>query len=155
MKYKYLKLWEYPESYFGDTHYDWYPVCGRSRDSKVLELSNFECFEDFCNELCGQDNVKIVHESHWAVGWVETLMIHKDSPNLDEIDDIKGKLIEDYPVLNDNHYSDMICNEVSEYWGNCLLYERIELCRDSGESVFSARLDYCPDMVYDSLSGEF
>ena len=154
---KYLELWKYPESYFGDTYYDYYPVIGKHRDSKILDLSNYECIEKHCIELVGKDNITYESANHWAVGWVETLMIHKDcKPGaIQEIDDIIGSLAEEYPVFNESHYSELMYNDITEYWNNMSLSDKVDECKRSGISIFQARDESIPNEIYQNIESEF
>jgi hypothetical protein len=87
----------------GPTWYGYFAVAGRSRDSDDLELSNWDQFvaglggetpesedldEDtrnmavFSRENRYITDVIIVRDSHWAVGWVETLYVHSRRADL-------------------------------------------------------------------------
>jgi hypothetical protein len=94
---------------------------GQSRDSDALERSNFACMLE---ALGGEsDVVTVVRESHWAVGWVEWIAIEADgTPEsdraLETADKIKGKLA-DYPVVDENHFSETEMEEANETWRNC------------------------------------
>lgn len=87
----------------------WGFTFGRSRDSTLLEESNFEVVEKDLKERFPED-VETVHSSHWAVGWVDELAVRM-------LDD-KGKVtpagaaalewkdgLSDYPVADDADYS--------------------------------------------------
>jgi len=53
-----------------------------------------------------------------------------------------------------NHLSENQYTAIYEYWQDCGLKERIEWCKDSGESIFSARKEDCiPPLVFDELTG--
>lgn len=115
---KHLKLWTMPKYYFGETWPDYYSAgVGQSRDSDALERSNFACM---LKELGGEsETVLVIRESHWAVGWVEWIAIHAtEDKALAIADEIKGKL-EDYPVVNEDHWSGLECEEANEVWTNC------------------------------------
>lgn len=122
---------------------DWYMLVGRSRDSSVLEQSNF----DAALKLLGgeSETVQIVRFNHWAVGWIEELMISPEDSKAVEIAlDIKDKLGE-YPVLDDVDFSQREWNQAVEYWTGLPLRERIELCARFGLSIFSARSKSIPE----------
>lgn len=115
---QYLKRWTMPDSYFGATWPDYYGSgCGQSRDSDCLERSNFACM---LKELGGEsDTVLVIRESHWAVGWVEWIAIHEsDDKALAIADDIQKRL-RDYPVINEDHFSETEYEEANEVWTNC------------------------------------
>lgn len=139
---KNLKLWTMPESYFGASWPDYYVFLSQHRDSDTLTRSNF-C--EALQELGGEtDTVLIVRESHWAVGWVEWIAIEKtDERALEKADNILQSL-EDYPVLNEQAFSELEYNEACDYWESLSLQERVCLCQECGINIFSARHAYLP-----------
>jgi len=132
------------DNYMGeDWMKDWYMLVGRSRDSSVLEQSNF----DAALKLLGgeSETVQIVRFNHWAVGWIEELMISPEDSRAVEIAlDIKTQL-ESYPVLDESDFSQREYNQAVEYWTGLPLRERIELCARFGVSIFSARSKSIPE----------
>ena len=91
--------------------------------------------------------------SHWACGWVEYVIVDKDAPQsvLDLAEELLSALA-DYPVVSDDIYSEKQYDAIYEYWQECGLKERMEWCKDSGESIFSARREDCiPSPVFDEL----
>lgn len=102
MKYKNIKLWEHPENYAGETFYDYYVGPGQCRDSDVLAQSNFACALE---QLGGESKTVLVsHCGHWAVGWVEQILVHKkDKKACKKLDEIMGALAE-YPVLDESDH---------------------------------------------------
>lgn len=80
---------------------EWYCVLTRSRDSSVLEESNFES----CLEILGGEgeDVKIDRFRHWACGWWEALSVKENTPKFDIAEQINATL-SDYPVLCDDDY---------------------------------------------------
>ncbi len=118
----YLTRWTMPSNYCGSAWPNHYSAgVGQSRDSDALERSNFACA---LKALGGEsDVVTVVRENHWACGWVEWIAIEDDgSPEsekaLREADSIATGL-EDYPVLNDEHFSALEQEEANETWANC------------------------------------
>lgn len=114
----YLKRWTMPSHYFGAEWPDYYSAgVGQARDSDALERSNFACM---LKALGGEsDTVLVVREGHWAVGWVEWIAIHPgDTKALATADDIKRGL-EDYPVVNEDHFSELEREDAEQTWTNC------------------------------------
>lgn len=112
---KHIKRWTMPQDYFGEAWPAYYSAgVGQSRDSDCLERSNFECM---LKALGGEsDTVTVVRESHWAVGWVQWIAIHQDDTKALEVaDGIKGKLA-DYPVINEDHWSELEHEEANRVW---------------------------------------
>ena len=66
-----------PCAYWGDRG-DWLTVLGQHCDSDCLERSNFVVAVDRLDQL-DTDCYAIESEGHWAVGWVETLLIDPDN----------------------------------------------------------------------------
>lgn len=145
-----LKLWTLPNSYFGTKWPDYYVGLSQHRDSDSLTRSNFICF---LGALGGEsDTVRVVRERHWAVGWVEWIAIHMSNQKALEIADSILKRLEDYPVVDEDHWTDLETTEAYEYWERMGLRERVEWCRDCGASIFAARrCDDIPDEVFDRI----
>lgn len=140
---KHLKRWTRPDSYFGAVWPAYYSSgVGQSRDSDALERSNFICM---LKALGGEtETVRVIHEGHWAVGWVEWIAIHQDDVKaLKEADEINGYL-EDYPVINEDHWSELEDEDANSTWQRLSLKERMELCKEARVSIFAARRDYIP-----------
>lgn len=126
---RHLKRWTKPDCYFGAAWPDYYSSgVGRSRDSDALERSNFECM---LRALGGEsETVIIVRESHWAVGWVEWIAIHEtDSAALQTADEISAAL-EDYPVIDEMHWSELEYSEMIEFWSGMSRRERAQYILD-------------------------
>lgn len=126
---KHLKRWTMPQHYAGVTWPDYYSAgVGQSRDSDALERSNFRVM---LKALGGEsDTVRVVREGHWAVGWVEWIAIHADDAQALEIADGLAEGLEDYPVLDDDDFSELEQEEANEIWANCYTWqERVEYIR--------------------------
>lgn len=118
LTYSNLKPWTLPNNYAGKHWGDYFSAgVGQSRDSDALERSNFRCMLDALGG--GSDTVIVVHEGHWAVGWVEWIAIHKaDAERLEIANRIKGKLA-DYPVINEDDWSEEESAEADSVWRDC------------------------------------
>lgn len=141
---KNLKRWTLPQCYVGVEWRDYYSAgVGRSRDSDALERANFEAMlKALGGEQCDKDRedpndegsalslVRVVRESHWAVGWVSWIAIHETAVKQLEIaDKLKGKL-DDYPVIDEDLFSQYETDEANEVWKNCYrAKDRVEYIR--------------------------
>jgi len=93
---------------------DWCPVVGRSRDSSILEESNFDTAVSM---LGGEsDTVCIIQFNHWAVGWIEELMIDPKDANAVRIACDIHENLETYPVLDEDDYSRREFEVAVEAW---------------------------------------
>lgn len=139
-----LKRWTLPDNYVGARWPNWYVFLGQHRDSDTLTRSNFICG---LREIGGEtETVKVIRENHWAVGWVEWIGIRRDDETaLRKADEIKAAL-DDYPVVDESHWSEMEMEEAAEYWAQMPVRERAEYyCKPCGVSIFAARRDYLPE----------
>jgi hypothetical protein len=129
-----MKLWTRPENYIGAEWPEYYVAYGRHRDSDVLDESNFH---SLLRRLGGEsDTVVVVHESHWAVGWVEWIGIHKSDASGIRIASECLRKIEDYPILDEDDYSEREDRECELTWTNCYRpKERARYLRDRGVTV--------------------
>lgn len=153
--FKHLKRWELPEAYFGAEWPEYFVFLSRHRDSDSLTRSNFQVGLD---RLGGEsETVLVVRESHWAVGWIEWIAIHKSDTEALEKAEAMLEKIDGYPVLSEDHWSELEWNEAQEYWTSLPLSERVDLCRDHGISIFAARHNWIPQddsgSLYDHLRG--
>lgn len=137
-----LKLWTMPQHYAGEVWPGYYVFLSQNRDSDSLTRSNFTCG---LKALGGEsDTVQVVREGHWAVGWVEWIAIHQDDEQaLQAADEIAAGL-ENYPVVNEDHWSELEWEEAQDYWASMSLRDRAKLCAEAGVSIFAARRDYTP-----------
>jgi hypothetical protein len=104
-------------NYVGQTDFgQFYTLITRSRDSDTLTESNWIC----ALELLGgeSETVEIHRFGHWACGWWEALAVAKGSPEFAIAEGIEKKL-NDYPVLNENHWCEAEQAEADRIWANC------------------------------------
>jgi hypothetical protein len=97
------------------------------------------------------ETVIVVRESHWAVGWVEWIAVHaSDTRALEECDRLLARL-ENYPVLDEDDFSEREWNAAAEYWDAASPRERVRLAMEqraqyhwlASEPVwFYGRMDY-------------
>lgn len=118
-----LQKWTRPSCYIGAEWYGWYVFLSQNRDSSLLEQSNFQCalesVKPLACDVATEDDasgVQVVRENHWACGWVEWIAIHES--NKEAIAEAERLLesLEDYPVLDEMHWSQMEHNAYLEAW---------------------------------------
>lgn len=134
--------WDSLNNYMGESNFpDFYTVLTQNRDSDSLTRSNFI---SALKLLKGENkNVQIFRFNHWACGWWEVIAIKNNTEQYKIALKIE-KEINDYPVLNEDHYSELRWSEAEEFWNSLSLQEKIELCKEYNLSIFSARYDYIP-----------
>ena len=129
MQFEHIKKWTRPESYMGPSYHGYYCGPGMHRDSDALARSNFKVAlellggESACEDACDDGHtcaVLVVRDSHWAVGWIEYILVHESATDkLAILDGIYSKL-EDYPVLNDEDFSETEMDEANGTFDNCI-----------------------------------
>lgn len=146
-----LKRWTLPQSYFG-AHWDgYYSAIGHHRDSDTVTESNWQVTCAAIPETGEYDpddptsGVIIVRENHWAVGWVEWLAIHETCEAALRQADKFAQEIDDYPILDESHFSDLEYAQAAEYWRTMRITERIDYLREAELSIFAARRAELPD----------
>jgi hypothetical protein len=136
-----------------DDRQEWFvaPVI-RTRDSGCLENSNFEC----CLATLGgeSDTVEVHRFGHWGPGWFEIIILDCfDRDKVLILEDIE-KGLTDYPVIDDNHFSELEYNTAQDNWGNMSIRDRIYVCKKYNVSILKARHDYIPEEVEISYLAE-
>jgi hypothetical protein len=128
-----LKRWERPNNYAGAEWPKHFVFLGQHRDSDALTRSNFtvglaalkklpeltvETMDDKTGEMGAPLSREIIRESHWAVGWVEWIAIHESDAAAIEAAEKMLADMEDYPVLNEEHFSELEWSEYDDAWRN-------------------------------------
>lgn len=138
------KPWTLPRNYSGGSWPQWFVFLSQNRDSDALERSNFTCALASV-QRCSTATVHrlrpvTVRENHFAVGWVEWVGIHStDAGALAEAERLADKL-DDYPVVNEDHWSELEYGEACDAWERASVAERVELIQGAGYgSIFQAR----------------
>lgn len=156
--------WTLPESYYGETWEGWYVLATQTRDSDCLIRSNFECFQKAMQPW--SEHIKVIREGHWACGWIEWLGLAPEAPI--EAQEQAAELLlalADYPVLNDEHFSELEQEEADWKWANCYdEKERIEWLREHWDGYelsghikgnFKALLEVVRGSYFPGYAGEF
>jgi len=107
-----MKKWERADNYIGETYCDYFVLLSRTRDSGLVEESNFQSALKMLNGE--SDTVKIIRASHWAVGWIEMILIHEsDKESVDKGNEIE-KSLESYPILDEDVFGEMVTEKETE-----------------------------------------
>lgn len=148
------QVWFSPEDYGGHNPRGDYLVYDRNRESSIMENVNYNLI---CQELGAVDDdftkpVYTFRAGHWAVGWVEYIIVKRDAP--DEILEKAAGILHDlaqYPILNDDEYSAAQVDAVLTHWENEDIRGRAYWCEQSGESLFAARRDEPTEKIFDYM----
>ena len=107
-----IPKWKRADNYVGKDWSKYYVAYSRHRDSDPIDESNFEVI---LKELGGVAiSVFVSHESHWAVGWTESIFIHQTAYDKLKIAEKLLLQLEDYPVLDEMDYCERIEKQESE-----------------------------------------
>jgi len=139
---QHLELWKTPSDYLGVNPTDYYVVSATHRDADSLQRENWysiaaalcdyrgiDCKDhDNPSDLLPtvpDDNsddrimICISRASHWAVGWVETMLVHKSADKALMLCDSIHASLADYPIVDDDRLSEIESNDEQETWDNC------------------------------------
>lgn len=160
---EFLKKWEMPRDYFGASFPDYFVFVGTHRDADSLTRSNFEVARQRLDAIPEPENwtddeapVICPNFNHWAVGWIQSIFIHQDATEHLKAADEMQRALDNYPVLDEEHWSDLQTNEAESYWQSLSTEERISLCQDYDVSIFAARHEWIPSddsgAIFDALA---
>src|SRR5215471_11561712 len=99
-------------AYDGDRE-DWPIVLSMTRDSDDIEASNFRVARAEL-EAIDEDAVAVERASHWAVGWLDRLLIAPDYPALAAAAARIQARIEDYPILSEDDCATLECERAED-----------------------------------------
>jgi hypothetical protein len=92
---------------------DWLvmPISINRDTESCITLSNWQV----CQDMMDKANIEYeIHNfGHWACGWFEILIVHPDSQ--DFVEEI-GCLLSEYPILNDEHHSQLETERDDQAW---------------------------------------
>ena len=94
--------WTHPSEYHGFSPDGDYLIYSQNRDSSICEEVNYELIFSELKRL-DKENAYDFRASHWACGWIEYILIKKDSPQ--PLKDKAAEIIQslsDYPILDDH-----------------------------------------------------
>jgi len=139
-----------------DDMQDWFVFIGQNRDSEALTRSNFTVAlrELELIDPSGED-FTTASFNHWGPGWIEIILVRPDTQAAIEAQKM-GDALEDYPVLDESHFSKLEHQEVSEWVAEeCSRLATSCLARDligGGETWQELDDDkFCPSLVMERL----
>lgn len=124
------KLSEYfqrDSAYWGERG-NWLVVDCLTRDSDCLTRSNYRTFIKLLGGKGTEgakgtqeinENLAIEEATHWACGWLQYLIINPECAELIAIAEKAHGRIADYPVLDENDFSELETEEANDVWRDC------------------------------------
>lgn len=98
-------------AYYGE-HGDWLVTLAQTRDSDQVERSNWRYITSGIL-LAYPDDAVIESMSHWAVGWVEYLLIRPGSPAVKVMSDW-ADILAIYPIADEEDYEKLVAEEADD-----------------------------------------
>ncbi len=144
-----LPTWSRPSDYGGFSPDGHHLIMSVHRDSDSLARSNWIEARKILARAAGLETVpqddadSPVYDwraGHWAVGWVEYLMVRPDAPAqvLEAAQSILN-MLEDYPALNEDAWSELEFDEACETWAAMSVRDRADTLKRCGQNIFAAR----------------
>jgi len=131
--------------YFGDRP-DYLVAYARHRDPDTLTESNWQQFQLALDHLV-DDEWAIESSGHWVVGWVEYLIVQPHSEAQRIVEELLERLA-DYPILDEEHFSQLEDDNLNEFWQMIGLNERIQYLNENEDSIFAARATDSSDLYH-------
>jgi hypothetical protein len=104
--FQYLKRWTRPTNYLGKEYTDYFPVYSITRDSDLLEQSNFATI---LARLGGDSPTVVVDRvHHWAFGWIDTIFVHESDPTVLQTADNLLAAIAVNLILDEDDYENRV-----------------------------------------------
>lgn len=134
---------------------NWKIVAFRTRNSDLLEESNWYGFVERLSPVEGVENIESSDPSpaeihrfgHWALGWFEIILVQPESEEEKIAEELYRKL-EDYPVLDDEDYSQRCFDAAVDYWQDLSEEEKAEEWEKSGEEPEEGIPTHILEMFY-------
>lgn len=98
-------------AYYGD-HPTWLVTLAQSRDSDLVERSNWR-FITSGMLLAYPDDVVIERMNHWAVGWVDYLLVRPGTRAMNVMSDW-AEVLAIYPIADEEDYEKLVAEEDEE-----------------------------------------
>lgn len=118
--------WERADNYAGEDLTGYYVVYSHNRDSTRLKESNWDTL---IKQFKDNPRFEIHLFNHWLCGWVECIMIDGSKMTIEDYNEILKIIndLEDYPVLDEEDYSNREYESTLENMDNELSYALSDL----------------------------
>ena len=107
-----LPRWDGSE-YIGERYDNCFVVYTHHRDSDVLQESNWRSIIRHF-DANPHINYKVVRASHWAVGWVEMILVEDHDIASVCFAELIQTALRDYPIFNEEDFSELEAEAVDE-----------------------------------------
>jgi len=116
-----------PVGYTGDRE-DWLVAYSITRDSDLLTRANWEALTARLKDVPGW---AVERFDHWAVGWLDYLLVKPGSP-AQKVAEEALEALESYPILDEEVLARLEAEEAREVWGVLTEAERREMLEKVG-----------------------
>ena len=113
---------------------------GQHRDSDTLDKSNHAVITEHMEKLI-PDGFIVERSSNWLVGWSEGIRIDTANLYACAVALYWQRKLEDYPVADEDHYSQMQAEEREEDWENWARRELLNDFEEDDDLIFLLNLD--------------
>ncbi len=111
MKAKHLKLWQDAPNYLGTNYEGYYVVYSQSDASEISDMANYRVLSRFINN---EDCIEASFRGFF--GRFTAILLKKDSPLVEEIDNLIEKTKTVYYLLDEQVYGEILNEKWMEYW---------------------------------------
>lgn len=102
-----LTKWQVDSNYMGERYDNCYAIYTIHRDSDILDVSNYRCIAKELDNNGFSESYEFARASHWAVGWVETIVIPVyETKALELVQNMYDRL-NNYPILDEFDYYEL------------------------------------------------
>ena len=107
-------------NYAGGDFSDFYlaPVSITRDTIDSTALSNWQVITKELDDLTEHEESGVTSFGHWAVGWYEVYLIHKSDEEALKSADQWAASLEDYPIADEEHLSELESEAEGEAWDN-------------------------------------
>jgi hypothetical protein len=102
--------------------------CGNNRDANLVTQANWESQMAALKELGEGKTWEVCNFRHWGPGWFEIILIQPGS-RAEELCNKLEKKLENHPILDEDHFSQVQLEEAVAIWRDALPNQRKELLR--------------------------
>lgn len=122
---------------------DWLVApCTHNRDSGIREESNWHAQHETLSQ-CDDEDWEEHSFGHWACGWFEIAIVRPGSTAADRMEELV-RVLNDYPILDDQDYSEREWIAAHESWQYTSLADRVAILAKHDLCRFAARRDEIP-----------